>query len=189
MSHRFGPCVYVNTSIVVRALNPAEPGHEGAKRILEECCSRCRCVYSTVHQYEIPEPYRQGILAYLARYAELVQVDLESLRARARSIIVVRGLSASRELDLMHLEAASTLECRYILARDRFIWSNAKYYGLEYVNWETHGGKCPCLLQESGASSETRQASSSSSSQRSRKPSQHSYQKQRKSTSSGSTAR
>ena len=115
------PCAYVNTSIVIRALNPGEPGHLEAKRILEDCCRRCRCVYSSVHLSEIPEPYRRQILAYLARHAELVRVDLAPLRARARSVIVERGLSASRELDLMHLEAASTLGCKYILARDRFI--------------------------------------------------------------------
>ncbi len=67
MSRRSGPCVYVNTSIVVRALNPAEPRHREAKRILEECCSRCQCVYSRVHELEIPRLYHREFTRFLER--------------------------------------------------------------------------------------------------------------------------
>ncbi len=59
---------------------------------------------------------------------------LHGLRRQAEAELARCGRSESRLEDVMHLLAARALGCRYILARDRFIWSNAKYYGLEYVN-------------------------------------------------------
>jgi len=170
-------------------MNPGEPGHEEARRLLEECCHRCRCVYSSVHLAEIPEPYRVDILGYLSSIAEFSEVDLGILRVAARHIIEDRGLSPSRELDLMHLEAARALGCRYLLARDRFLWRYANSFGLVYVNWETHGGECPCSPRESGGASGTRQASCNTLSPRSRKPGQPGSEKPSRPTSAGSKAK
>jgi len=57
--------VYVNTSIVLRALNPEELGHHEARRLLEECCKRCNCVYSSVHAHEMPAARYQELRSFL----------------------------------------------------------------------------------------------------------------------------
>ena len=155
------PCAYVNTSIVIRALNPTEPDHEKAEEILEECCRLCRCVYSSVHEYEMPPGRFEELDEYLTGIGgEFVGVDTDALEAQAVAIVRSRRLSEARVPDVMHMLAANALGCKYILARDRFIWRNAKYYGLEYVNWETHGGRCPC---SSGSPSASGQAGTSRS--------------------------
>jgi predicted nucleic acid-binding protein len=187
-----GGFVYVNTSIVVRALNPGEPGHREARRMLEECCRACRCVWSSVHGLDgfrsvVDVVIFQGYLDSLG--ASHAEVDLEDVFQEAEEYRVSRGLAESRRVDLMHMVAARRLGCRYLLARDRFIWRNSKYFGLTYVNWETHGGKCPCSQLGNGVGSETRRASSNSSSQKSRKPGHLGSQQRRKSSNSGSTAR
>ncbi|MCE4619442.1 MAG: hypothetical protein F7C33_00285 [Desulfurococcales archaeon] len=171
-------CVFVNTSIVIRALNPREPGSLEAQRLLRECCRRCRCVWSAAHsregfRYGLARFFFHGYLASLG--AEYVEVDLDHVMNSARRYVDAYDLSPSRLIDIAHLVAANTLGCRFILARDRFMWRHANNFGLVYVNWETHGGKCPCpsLRQgrsgsrafESGARGATRQASSSTSSQ------------------------
>ena len=138
-------CIYVNTSIVIRALNPGEPGHFEAKRILEECCKECRCVYSSVLKYEMPSKDFSGLPRFLEkRGATYAEVDTSRMEAQAVQVVIGRRLTRKRIPDLLHIIAAKTLGCKYILARDRFLWRNAKYDGLEYVNWETHRGKCPC---------------------------------------------
>ena len=180
------PCVYVNTSIVVRALKPGEPGHLEARRFLEECCSKCRCVYSSVHLQEIPEPYRPLILRYLDRVAVLKRVDVVVLRSTVRRYIVEHGLSKSRELDVMHLTAARLLGCRYILARDRFIMRHAYNFNLTYTNWDTHRGECPCSQSNNGENSATKRENSNTSSQKSKKKIQPNSIKQKKYTRSGS---
>jgi len=174
------PCVYVNTSVVIRALNPGEPGYREAQRILEECCKRCRCVWSTVHGYEgfrsdIARLFFYGYLASLG--AEYREVDIDDVLAKAERYKAERGLSDRRLLDVEHMVAASGLGCKYILARDRFISRHANNFGLTYVNWETHGGRCPCGAQTgrrefrasgSGAGEGTRRASYTLSSRKRR---------------------
>ena len=171
------PCAYVNTSIVLRALSNTEPGHLEARRFLEECCERCRCVWSTVHSREgfRGEITRFFFLGYLASLgAEYGEVDLDQVMDDARRYVDAHGVSPSRLIDTAHLVAANMLGCRFILARDRFIWRHANNFGLVYVNWETHGGRCPCPARtgrsgsqasRSGVRGATRQANSSTSSQ------------------------
>ncbi len=162
MSRWSGPCVYVNTSIVVRALNPAEPGHGEARRILEECCRRCRCVWSTMHALEgfrsdLSRFFFQSYLASLG--AEYVEVDVDYVLEQADQYIEARGLSDSRHVDIEHMIAAKLLGCGYILARDAFMWRHANNLGLTYVNWETHGGSCPCPSPRRGRSGSPRSGS------------------------------
>jgi len=176
-----GPCVYINTSIVVRALNPGEPGHEEARRLLEECCQRCRCVWSNVHGRE---GFRSDLTRFLfysylaALGAEYAEVDENTVFEEADAYITQRRLSWSRLVDTAHMVAARRIGCRYLLARDSFMWRHANNFGLVYVNWETHGGRCPCPghgRQESGSQASgsggrgaTRQENSSTSSSRPR---------------------
>lgn len=140
-----GSCIYVNTSIVIRALNPGEPGHVEARGFLEECCSKCRCIYSSVHGYEMPPQEFEEIARYLRSLgAQFESVDVEAIEEQAVTLVHERGLSRKRIPDIMHMLAARLVGCRYLLARDRFMWRHAYYFGLVYVNWETHRGRCPC---------------------------------------------
>jgi len=171
------PCAYVNTSIVLRALNPQEPGYREAQRILEECCHRYRCVWSTIHGYEgfrsdITRLFFYGYLASLG--AEYVEIDAEYVFEKAEEYRSARRLSPKRLVDIAHMIAARILGCSLLLARDSFIWHHANNFGFTYVNWETHGGRCPCpataspgsRASGSGVRDGTRQASSSTSSSR-----------------------
>ncbi len=175
------PCVYVNTSIVIRALSPSEPGSLEAQRLLRECCRRCRCVWSTVHALEgfrsdLARFFFHGYLASLG--AEYAEVDEDWAVEQSRAYIGARGLSRKRLVDVAHMVAAKLLGCRYILARDSFMRRHANNLGLIYINWETHGGRCPCPSQgrgrsrsrasRSGGRGGTRPGSSSTSSQGSR---------------------
>ena len=170
-----GECVYVDTSIVIRTLNSKEPGRREAQRILGECCRRCRCVWSTIHGYEgfrsdITRHFFYGYLASLG--AEYAEMDADYVFERAEEYRSARGLSPKKLVDIAHMVAARILGCRLLLARDRFIWHHANNFGLTYVNWDTHRGRCPCpvtvrpgsLAFRSGGRGETRQASSSTSS-------------------------
>jgi len=173
------PCAYVNTSIVIRALNPLEPGHEEARRLLEECCKKCRCVWSSVHGRE---GFRSDLTRFLfysylaALGAEYAEIDEDHVFEQADAYLLAHGLSPKRLIDVAHMVAAQSLECKYILARDAFMWRHANNFGLVYVNWETHGGRCPCPSHKrsgsralgSGGRGGIRRASLSTSSSRSR---------------------
>ncbi|MEB3774508.1 MAG: type II toxin-antitoxin system VapC family toxin [Desulfurococcales archaeon] len=146
-------CVYVNTSVVIRALNPEEPSHRGAQQIIEDCCTRCQCIYSSVHAHEMPSRRFDELAKYLNRLgARYAIVDVETIEAQAIEIVKAWNLTESRIPDIMHMLAAKMLGCRYLLARDRFMWRHAFNFGLAYVNWETHGGKCPCSSVNPSAS-------------------------------------
>ncbi len=165
MSRR--PCVYVNTSIVLRALNPLEPGHQEARQFLEECCKRCRCVYSSVHELERMTPiqrlefdsYLEGI-----RAVKITLHDdyLDRLLDWALDYIVEHNLSEKRLNDIMHMRVAQRLGCSCILAIDRFIRARSRDFNLGYANHYT--GCDPCCPQRSGARTGTGQAYSSASS-------------------------
>lgn len=119
------PCIYVNTSIVIRALNSREPGHHEARRLLEECSRRCKCVYSIVHEIEMPAGRYRELASYLDGIGAVRSrsgPEISWLRRAAEDWLRARGRSLSRLEDTMHLLAAQSLGCKYILARDRFIW-------------------------------------------------------------------
>ena len=127
-------CLYINTSMLIRALEDPE-----ARGFLEECCSRYRCVVSSVHWRE---EWRRSTLTGLAGLLAglgiaTVEVDVEVLEEEATNIIEERGWSPRRLVDLMHVLAAKTLGCHGIVAIDRFIARRAREYGLLYVNQYT----------------------------------------------------
>ena len=128
------PCLYLNTSIIIRALEDSE-----ARRFLEECCHRRRCVVSSVHW---AEPWRPRTLAEASRLleglgVEKLEADMDALVVEADGLVEERGWSPRRRLDLMHVLAAIELGCHGIVAVDRFIQRRAKEYGLLYVNMYT----------------------------------------------------
>ncbi len=134
--------VYLNTSILVKATKPREPGHREALRFLEECCSKHECVVSNIHREERWRPEtRRRVNALLRRLkARRLDVDLRLVAREARTLRRRLGLSASRDVDLMHLIAAKTLGCRAVAAVDRFMRRYAHRFGLRYVN---HYTGCP----------------------------------------------
>jgi len=158
------PCAYVNTSIVLRALNPKEPGHGEARRFLEECCRKCRCVYSSVHELERMTPMQrlvfEGYLEGLG--AAKVDVDTRQVLAQAEGYRLRAGAAESRRVDIMHMVAARTIGCTCILAIDRFIRARSRDFKLAYANHYT--GCEPCCPQRSGGRTGTVQAYSSASS-------------------------
>ena len=95
-------CLYLNSSVLIRALE--EPGARG---FLEECCTRHRCVVSSVHWRE---EWRRSTLTKLAGLGELgvaaAEVDVERLEEEATGLIEERGWSPRRLVDLMHVLAA-----------------------------------------------------------------------------------
>jgi len=167
---RAGPCIYVNTSIVIRALNPKEPGHHEARRLLEECCKRCKCFWSTIHDLERMTPIQrlefEGYLEGLG--ARKSHIDARRILARAEAYRLSIGAAESKLVDIMHMLAASLLGCRCILAVDRFIRARSGDFNLEYTNYYTGCGLC--CPPESGAEAGTRQAYSSASSSRQATP-------------------
>lgn len=127
-------CLYLNTSILIRALEDPE-----AKGFLEECCRRHRCLVSSVHWLE---NWRDDTLArvrtLLGRLSvEEREVNIDKIGRRALAIVRARRWSESRLLDMMHLLAALKLDCDGVVAVDRFMSRRAKEYGLLYVNWYT----------------------------------------------------
>ncbi len=127
-------CLYLNTSIVIRALEDSE-----TRRFLEECCHQHRCVVSSVHW---AEPWRPRTLAEASRLLEglcieKLEVDIDALVVEADRLVEERGWSPRRRLDLMHVLAAVELGCHGVIAIDRFIARRAKEYGLLYVNMYT----------------------------------------------------
>ena len=126
-----GLCLYLDTSILIRALED-----QGARGFLAECCSRHRCVVSSVHW---EEPWRSETLATARELlselgVEAVEVDLDALVVEADRLVEERGWSPRRRLDLMHLLAAVELGCQGVIAVDRFVARRAREYGLRYVN-------------------------------------------------------
>lgn len=134
--------VYLNTSILIKAVNPREPGHREALRFLEECCSKHECVVSNVHRREYWYPKtRRRVNALLRRLkARRLDVDLDAVSRHAEAVRERLGLSMSRTVDLMHLVAAKTLGCSVVAAVDRFMRRYAHRFGLRYVN---HYTGCP----------------------------------------------
>ena len=130
-------CFYLNTSILIRALEDPK-----AKRFLEECCSRHRCIISGIHWLE---NWRRETREAANRLLEELGVDIAEfsnhavsrINRRARLLIKNRGWSPRRTLDLMHVLAALQLDCDGVIAVDRFITRRAKEYGLLYVNQYT----------------------------------------------------
>ncbi len=130
-------CLYLNSSIVIRSLE--DPG---ARAFLEECCSRHRCVVSSVHW---EEPWRGSSLGRVHALlrelgVEAAEIDVRQLRLRAMGLVEERGWSPHRMVDLMHVLAAKILGCHGIVAVDRFIRRRAREYGLLYLN---HLTGCP----------------------------------------------
>jgi len=123
----------VNTSIVIRALNPKEPGHHEARRLLEECCKRCKCFWSTIHDLERMTPIQrlefEGYLEGLG--ARKSHIDARRILARAEAYRLSIGAAESKLVDIMHMLAASLLGCRCILAVDRFIRARSGDFNLE----------------------------------------------------------
>jgi len=137
LTQRKALCLYLNTSIVIRALE-----EETARAFLLECCSRHRCIVSSVHR---EEPWRPGTLEEADMLleglgVERLEVNIDALVVEADQLVEERGWSPRRRLDLMHVLAAKTLNCDGIIAVDRFIARRAKEYGLFYVN---HYTGCP----------------------------------------------
>ena len=130
-------CLYLNTSIVIRALEEHE-----AREFLVECCRRHRCVVSSVHWLEDWKDDTLGRARVLLEElgAEEHRVDTGRTGRRALAVIRARGWSESRLLDMMHVLAALLLNCDGIIAVDRFMARRAKEYGLLYVN---HYTGCP----------------------------------------------
>ncbi len=130
-------CLYLNSSVLIRALEDPE-----ARRLLVECCTRHRCVVSSVHVREEWRPSTldrvSGLLEELG--VEEARVDVERLEDKALGLLEERGWSPRRMVDLMHVLAAVELGCQGIVAIDRFIRRRAKEYGLLYVN---HFTGCP----------------------------------------------
>ncbi len=127
-------CLYINTSMLIRALE--DPG---AREFLGECCSRHQCVVSSVHWRE---EWRRNTLTKLAGLLmglgiATVEVNVEVLEEEATSLIEERGWSPRRLVDLMHVLAAVELGCHGVIAVDRFMARRAKEYGLLYVNQYT----------------------------------------------------
>jgi len=171
LSGRSRPCVYVNTSIVLRALNPTEPGHLEARRFLEECCKKCRCVWSNVHELERMTPVQrlefEGYLEGLgAEKVILPEPLMDALLEQALDYLDTHGLSRSRLNDVLHMIVARHLGCKCILAIDRFIRARSRDFNLGYANHYT--GCDPCCPRRSGGGTGTARASSSTSSARPR---------------------
>jgi len=130
-------CFYLNTSILIRALEDAEAGE-----LLRECCSRHWCIISGIHWLE---NWRRETREAVTRLLEELGVDVAEffnhvvsrINRRARLLIRNHGWSPRRTLDLMHVLAALRLDCDGIIAVDRFIARRAKEYGLLYVNQYT----------------------------------------------------
>ncbi len=130
-SREGGLCLYLDSSILIRALEDPE-----ARRFLEECCARHRCVVSSVHGLE---GWKDETLAAVEALleglgVERLEVDLDALVVEADQLVEERGWSPGRRLDLMHLLAASTLGCQGIVAVDRFVRRRAREYGFLYLN-------------------------------------------------------
>jgi len=129
-------CLYLNTSIIIRALEDPE-----AKEFLAEC-RRHRCLVSSVHRLE---DWKDDTLARARVLLEELGVEEHRVNTgrigrRALAVIRARGWSESRLLDMMHVLAALLLDCDGIIAVDRFMARRAKEYGLLYVN---HYTGCP----------------------------------------------
>ena len=127
-------CLYLNTSIVIRALEEHE-----AREFLAECCHQHRCVVSSVHQLEgWKEETLEAAEELLGRLGvEKQEIDLDMLDSEVDTLLRRRGWSPRRTIDLMHVLAAVELGCHGVIAVDRFIARRAKEYGLLYVNMYT----------------------------------------------------
>ncbi len=131
--------VYLNTSILIRAINPRHPRHKKSLEFLKECCRKHICIISNVHgrekwRLETIKKIRALLKTLNVRKGE---VNIPQLEEEAVKYIKKRGLSPKNVMDVMHLLAARSLGCKYIAAVDRFIRSHAKHFNLTYINYYT----------------------------------------------------
>ncbi len=131
--------MYLNTSILIKAVRPSDPRHGDALEFLRACCGVYECVVSSVHRLEPWKEATRSRVGSLLRElgARLVEVDVASVLAEAEEYRARHGLNIKRVMDIAHLVAARRLGCRAIAAVDRFIWRHAKYFGLLYLNYYT----------------------------------------------------
>lgn len=131
--------MYLNTSILIKAVNPWDPMHGHAVDFLKTCCTVYTCIASSVHGLE---PWRRATRARVRALlksvgAKVLSVDLEDVLREAEEYRVRHGLSPRRRIDIAHLVAARKLGCRAIAAVDRFIKAHAKHFSLLYLNYYT----------------------------------------------------
>ena len=81
-------CLYLNTSMLIRALEDPE-----ARGFLLGCCRQHRCVVSSVHWREAwREPSLERVRALLRELGvEAVEVDVRQLRLHAMELVEERG--------------------------------------------------------------------------------------------------
>ena len=132
--------VYFNTSLLIRAVNPREPGYRKALSFIEEMSQRkFSLIASSLLFYEGLRPQTlRSIEELLRRYKFTVKrVNIRKYLRRADTWIQRHGYSYSRILDVAHMMMARDLGCKYIAALDRFIWKHAKEFNLIYINYYT----------------------------------------------------
>ena len=131
--------MYLNTSILIRAVLPGERGHREAREFLRVCCRVYRCVVSSVHRLERWKSYTKKLIDDLLRELDVeeIDVDLDEVVREASRYVVRHRLSPRKVIDVAHLIAAKKIGCRAIAAVDRFIKSRAKSFGLLYLNHYT----------------------------------------------------
>ena len=133
-------CVYFNSSILIRAVNPREVGHLESLRFIDELFRRgFTLVYSSVHELEGFSADTVGRLLNLFMRYRFVKcrVNVSRILVEADEYVRGRGYSRSRRLDIAHLLAARECGCGFIAAVDRFVRSHAKDFGLKYINYYT----------------------------------------------------
>ena len=132
-------CIYLNTSILIKAVNPRDPNREAAERILRECCSRYTCVYSSIHGLEPWRPETRMRVRALLRSlgAQACRVDSAAVAREAARLRLEWGIAMSRAIDIAHLVAARRCGCIMVMAVDRFIRARSALLGLGYVNYYT----------------------------------------------------
>jgi hypothetical protein len=133
-------CVYFNTSLLIRAVNPREIGHAETLRFINELVRRGYVlVYSNIHWFEGIRADTGAILRSLFsrfRFARCA-VNVYEVLSFADKYVRRKGYSISRRFDIAHIYAAKLCGCRYIAAVDRFIWAHAREFGLKYINYYT----------------------------------------------------
>ena len=131
-------CVYFNSSILVRAINPREGGHSESLRFVDELFSEgFTLVYSSIHELEgFSAGTLSNLLALFREYHFVkCRVNASRILVKADEHVRIRGYSRSRRFDIAHLLAARECGCGFIAAVDKFIWRHAGEFGLKYINY------------------------------------------------------
>ncbi len=133
------PCLYINTSILIKAVNPRDPNREASIEIIEECCTRYTCVYSSVHGLEPwrAETWRRAATILRSVRATACRTDAVTVLREANRLRREWSVTRSRVIDIAHIVAASMCGCKGIIAVDRFIRSKSTLLGLNYINYYT----------------------------------------------------